>query len=657
MSRIRHRGPGALIKGALDVQLGHEITKLLGAAAPWIFMLLIAPLLSLLFYAMWHDSGAFIYLLFAGVAALLTFWQLKVTHSRSWVGKGLIVACINFWTLWLAAASQFGIWSRPTLDVFIVGGIVLAIMSNMRNAIRKDDDDGIINWTKIDEKAGFDGKTKWKQLPNIGSTIRGMVRLKDGMTAKQLMNQGDTIKALAGLPANGLRFQPDPENSSLIEVRMQTEDVLRKDVDWERSVYAGQSIAAGPIKIGIYEDGTPAFVHLYSEAGAKHLIISGMNGSGKSVGARNILIDVAERCDTRIFAVDVAKGSQTLGPMEKGLDLFFTQPALGNAFLTRMKNVIKERADYLGRKQLDSWEPGCGLDFLVLIIEEGASFVNDSDDFIRVVETARSAGVAIILSIQRASHTNMPTDARAQFASALCFGVEREMDARFVLSDDLIDRGADPSVWKANKMGYAYLEGFGVEYERHTIPLKTMKLTSTLLRGACEDVVDRDVDPFTKNAIGDLYDEKYKKAEMNVSKEETVEEEVDAQIAVMKKLEFGDGFEEEEITEFDEKMIYEGPGDGPVLSFVNEEKAVKVTSKRAREIFTEELEVLVQAGKSEFEAKDLYPVMEKTGRSRPWIHTELNRRKKNGSVAHDSESGAYSIIAADDNLGELVEAE
>lgn len=644
-----------MLRGALDIQLGHEIIKVFGATAPWVFMLFIAPILSLLLYALWHNVGPMIYGYFAFAAALLSFWQLKVSHTKRWPGKFLILANINFWTFILAAASQYGIWHRPVLDIFFAGGILLAIMANMRTIRGSDEESGVINWNEIDKTVGFDGKSKFKALPNIGKTVRGMIKLKDGLTAKQLMNSEDQIKSLLGLPANGLRFNPNLDDSSLVEIRLVPEDVLRHEIPWEKSAYAGKSIADGPIRIGTYEDGEPAFLHLYSKVGAKHLIISGMNGSGKSVGARIILADAMLRNDTKIFAVDVAKAEQTLGSMEKGLDLFFKDSGTANLFITRMKTVIKERAGFLGRNGFDVWTPGCGLDFIILLVEEGASFVNDSDDFTRLVETARSAGIAIILSIQRASHTNMSTDARSQFGSTLCFGVNNDMDARFVLSDEVIDRGAHPEIWKAEKPGYAYLEAYGVAAERHVTPLKTMNLEQKPLRAACEEVVQRDVDEFTRTALGNIYKEKYSQMSMPASTEETDENKAEAFVSAVKRDVDNDGEQEEEITEFDERMIYEDDSE-PVLTF-GDDPAVKMSPSEARAAFDRNLQRVIEEGKISFEVRDLYPVLLETGRTRPWIHAELNRRKKNGSIAHNSEDGTYQVIEPVDSRGELVEAE
>ncbi len=647
----RHgRGPGAIFKGALDIQLGQEMIKLFGAAAPWVFMFLVAPVLSLVFYLLWRHSGWTIVPVFAIAAALLSFWNLKVTHVKRWPGKFLALANINFWIFWLAAASHFGMLTRPTFDIYIVGGLLLGAMATMRILRGGDEDSGMINWKNVDEKAGFNGKTRWSQLPGIGKNIiRGKIKLKEGMTAQQLMRSEDTLKSIMGLPKNGLRFVENMDDASQVEIRIVTEDLLKHDIPWERSPYAGRSIADGPIRIGTYEDGEPAYIHLYTKGGARHILVSGMNGSGKTVGMRIIMLDAAERVDCRVIGLDVAKTEQTFGPMKSALDILIDNIADGTIFMTKLKAVIKERASHLGKNGYASWQPGCGLDFLVIAVDEGASFVNESDDFTRVVETARSAGISLVMAIQRASHTNMSTDARAQFGSTLCFGVRDDQDARFVLSDETLEAGAHPEMWKADKQGYAYLEASGVPVERHATPLKTMYLDVADVPEASKYIADRDVDPFTMKAFGEKYYrmEKYgTESGASQTNDETDEDVSQQHINAVRKLvrlEDGDDFQEEEVTALDERMIYESEDEGPALVFDTEPKK-KMSPDDAREAFDMFLLKMYDEGKRTFRVKDLYPVLEETGRVRGWLHHQLDVRKEKGIVVHDSETGDYTIV-------------
>ncbi|MBQ1164492.1 conjugal transfer protein TraB, partial [Streptomyces sp. A73] len=79
----------------------------------------------------------------------------------------------------------------------------------------------------------------------------------------------------------------------------------------------------------------------------------------------------------------------------------------------------------------------------------------------------RSAGISVIISLQRPSATSMPTDVREQLGGVFCFGVKGSPTADLALPDDVRDAGARPEAWENRKPGYNYLVAPGVDEERY----------------------------------------------------------------------------------------------------------------------------------------------------------------------------------------------
>jgi hypothetical protein len=176
--------------------------------------------------------------------------------------------------------------------------------------------------------------------------------------------------------------------------------------------------------------------------------------------------------------------------------------------LSVLPSVIEKRASYLGEKGLDQWVPGCGLQYLVVWIEEAAKVLREDDDIADIVQTARSAGVSIVLSLQRPSYTQIPVDVRNQMGAVWCFGVKETADAAFALDEALLDAGADPAAWKNRKPGYSYLEAPGIDDERMVSPLRTWKNQSNaeLVDAVHEFDPNRfDLDEVTAAASGKAY--------------------------------------------------------------------------------------------------------------------------------------------------------
>ncbi|MYR36344.1 hypothetical protein GTX14_04650 [Streptomyces sp. SID4944] len=234
-----------------------------------------------------------------------------------------------------------------------------------------------------------------------------------------------------------------------------------------------------------------------------------MNGSGKSAGQSVAITEALTRRDAIVWAVDPSKGMQTFAPFLPHLDWVEMTEAGGNEMIDALSQVITARANRLGQHGYKNWTPDAfdqlGMPYLIVWIEEAAKFFRNGTEMEGLVMEARSAGISVIISLQRPSATSMPTDVREQLGGVLCFGVKGSTTADMALPDDVRDAGARPEAWENRKPGYAYLVAPGVDEDRYATPLRTYLIDDDQITGALAILPRTPIDPVTAAAAGDAY--------------------------------------------------------------------------------------------------------------------------------------------------------
>jgi hypothetical protein len=376
-------------------------------------------------------------------------------------------------------------WHRPWADLYVGGAIVVCVSWNLRwiRALRGDGDDehGGKDQTGWDEVLGLPGsKAKVKSVD--GPRAEVAVKLGHGQTVRDLQRSLEPLTSHASMPIGGARAVGDPDHADKATLILVTKDMLKKTIDWPGPSNPGGS-TRDPIPVGLYEDGSPVEVILpgnwepkrpkgVKPRNALHLLIMGMSGAGKTQMALVVATELLTRRDVVLWWCDAVKGLQSARPIRSGIDWMVTNQSGAKAMLSAVQRVIRYRAERLGKDGYREWWPGCGLPYLVLWIEEASSVIPDSDTFVRLTEQARSVGCSIVVSQQRASHDNIPTSARANMGASMCFGVRDSADAGFALSDETLAAGAHPETWKADYLGYFYLEAPTVPSDRYSVPAR-----------------------------------------------------------------------------------------------------------------------------------------------------------------------------------------
>lgn len=439
--------------------------------------------------APWASAG----LSLLGVGLTAVTWQCA--RARAALTRRFATATSGITAAWVTAGTIAGPTESPLLEVWAVGGAGVALAWSIHKALKRGGDsesgEGLFEQVQLAgvKPAGTEVEpnrvTTRLQLP------RGEMEVSDVQKAT------GRIAGWLGLGKGAVRVNENPDNSSQATMTIVPKDVLKHPTTWPGPSAPGGSIME-PIRVGVYEDTEPQLLYLPGDKqtgrNATHYGVQGMNGSGKSHGAKECWTELLTRRDVGLVVLDPSKGEQSVGFLGDAPYAVVTGDKACKKAIKRLPGLITDRASQLGQWGYDQWVPEAyeqhGLPYLVIWIEESPRVLEDAKTMVRLAQEARSAGISLVLSLQKATYRNMPTDVRSQLGGVWCFGVSDIEDAAFLLSEDTIEAGARPDRWKNRRPGCNYLEGPGIDEDRYSTPGRTHDHTDDELREAIDDHAD-----------------------------------------------------------------------------------------------------------------------------------------------------------------------
>ncbi|MGK5544493.1 plasmid transfer protein TraB [Streptomyces sp. URMC 127] len=433
-------------------------------------------LVSLPAHHYWADSAAATAGLTLASIALtgVTWWAGKPTSAQRRLHSAITVAA---GTSWFTAAAIAGPAAGPLGGLYFMGAPAVALSWNIRQVLRRNPDATSASGDGgLLEKVGL-AKTQITRSDVAPNKATFDLQLPRGeLTTDDVTKAAPLLASALDVPKNAIRVTADPDSASRAQLTVVPLDLLKNTVPYPGPSHPGGSIA-GPVAVGIYEDGTVAALYFPGDPAtarnAMHLLIMGMTGSGKSEGGMTALAEVLSRRDVVVWASDPAKAEQTLGPLLPAIDWAALDIQSTKAMIEAIKAAIPARTAWLAKYGYKQWEPACaetqadgspGMPYLLAWFEEAAKTIRETDEdvFTGIAQEARSAGISLVVSMQRASHTQVATDTRASLGSSWCYGVRNDRDAGFALDDEVLDAGAAPHLWKDKKPGYCYLVANGI---------------------------------------------------------------------------------------------------------------------------------------------------------------------------------------------------
>lgn len=612
----------------------------------------------------WEGSaGAGVGLTLASVALTgATWWAGKSTSSQRRLHSAITVAAGS---AWLTGACLAGPLTGALDDLYLIGGPLLALSWNVRLMLRTSDPAGESADKGLLERVGL-------ARAQIGTAKVEPNRV----SAPLLLDAGtqtndDVAKALPGIasaldvPRTAVRYQPDPDSERRGELVIVPRDMLADTVRWEEEgpAFPGGSIT-DPLVLGVYDDGAPLAVWLPGDKkqgrNATHLLIAGMTGSGKGDGALNLQTEILTRTDVIMWLSD-PKEFQDFRPLLPAYDWAVEGGADTEIMVETVKAVIPARTKWLGAHKYRQWEAaaaqkqtnpehscsvvgtcGCpGLPFHVVWFEEaGVSLGLLGDDaFNSIANLARSAGMALVVSLQRPSHDQMSTTTRDALGGRLCFGVPNATAAGFMLPDTVLDAGAAPERWANRRPGYCYLVTPGVPEDRYADPGRTRWFTDTSV-SLMETVAQwfarngASVDPVTEKAAATVAGRAYtERRRVAVDAPDTEDDDMPDE---------NEPLVDEDDEHIDPEQELPELGEGADVPLV-QESGHKPGPEEARRLFAEALAEFEHNGQMVVGPKDFRDWCDAHDLSRPWVSERLKEAYLEGRLT-EAGRGRWRIV-------------
>lgn len=422
----------------------------------------------------------------------------------------ITVVLAHAWLI-LSIWEDIGDWmfGAPTLYAFFYGSVIVALSWCIRRWAFRDDENYVEDADNPFEMAGL-GAARVDRLNSkaIDNGYKFRLKLPIGKTVELAKDKRTALAQIAGKPRSLVHVsETDSGIEGEVDVTILNDDPFKTKHFWQGPDYPGESIVS-PITYATYDTGMRPNLYIAGKEGAscQHFLTMGMPGTGKSKAWQAIYGTVLNRREVSVIFGDPAKGMQTGGPLAAGLEWFATTEEECLQQIEAIKRAIPIRTDYLTAKGLDHWVRGCGINFVIFHLEEAARFA-EVDELVQLVEAARSAGISIVISLQRATNDRLKTSARYNLGGNMCFGVKMKRDAAFGLSEYAIESGATPHLWQDRYAGRHYLEVTGLDATMAGHPLVTDWIDTKRLEDEVDNGADirTPLDGVTAAALGMAY--------------------------------------------------------------------------------------------------------------------------------------------------------
>ncbi|MEU3221202.1 plasmid transfer protein TraB [Streptomyces sp. NPDC006971] len=621
-------------------------------------------------HLVWADSvGAGVGLTLSAVALTgATWWAGRETSPQRRLHSAITVAAGS---AWMTGAALAGPLSGILPDTYLMGGTVLALSWNIRMALRTSDsapaesaDKGLL--AKVGLARAMIGRTQVE--PN---RVTAALALEGGeQTNDDVARALVRIASALDLPQSAVRYQPSADSARRGELVIVPRDMLAEPQEWAGPSTPGGSIM-DPLVIGQYDDGSPLMVWLPGDPdvgrNASHFLIAGGTGSGKGDAALNLMTEILSRSDVIMWLSD-PKAFQDFRPLLPAYDWAVEGGAGTEAMVEALQHVIPARTGWLGKHSYRQWAPeaaeqqtdpahscasdgkacGCpGMPYMVAWMEEAANTLRQlgDDAFTGIAQEARSAGVSLIVSLQRPSYDQMSTSTRASLPSVIALGCDPR-DEGFSLPESVIDQGAHPGAWGNRKPGYCYVVSGGIDPERYASPGRTQQFTVravSLMETLAEWAVRNGAtaDPITTGAAKAVVGNAYtgRRTDIDETEPTTVPDQDDEQLHDGAQLDPEDAAMDPEA---DLPPAQQGD-DAPLFG---QETGRKPSPEEARELFAQALNEFEAAGKMVVGPKDFMDWCDRNQYSRPWVSERLRDAAAEGRLTPTNQTGRWRIVPA-----------
>lgn len=580
---------------------------------------------------------------------------------------------------WILIAASVKPWHPDILKFWVVGGFTGVMVWWMRHAgiaggHEKDastEENGNPILSKI---AAFKNATMGK-AKETADELRFKVRLGDSNTAKDAQQAREQVAAVSGVDADAVKIFKTKGHEGMVDIAFTRPSDIEQSIRYTGPSAEGKSIQDAPLYLGGRADGSslewwlcgdwkPGIPPAKERRQLSHTKVTGTPGSGKTTTLKTAILDLRFRIDAVPIVVDASKFQQGFGDIEDVLGMTVKTLKGAKRFMSNLNRAITYRAGLFGSLTRADGKTGyiewCselyiqhGIPLLAVDLEELADYAATKGDALYdVARKARSVGIHLIGSMQTMPHDDIDRKTRGMFAQSLAHGQNEAQDARYSLSAETREAGADPTKWKNDHAGCLYGELVGSDKSSWSVDARALSMSEEEIEWAKQESQQywAEIDHGTLEILSSGLAE--------------------AEAGDTVPLHLVDGEDDDEFEEGDREDMYEEASqavaeraDGVDLDAPLERRSrgghgslrsgerVKLSTEEARARFEECINMMERSNQTEVRRKDLVHLLEVTGRAPNWLYLELDRLEKAGRLERipppPGEDGkVYTILPA-----------
>jgi hypothetical protein len=622
-------------RGSIGLRVGEKAAPYL---APWAVTIAAMPVATAIHYTVAGD-GRWMSVL-GCISTAMTYGTWQTWKGRSAETRKVATLFAGALLGWVTFAGTGTPWDGDMLKAWVIGGVSLSAFWDIRHAAlsgghdkdRSGGTDG--SWLGRHIAAFKDSKVSPKDVSVSPEELRVRHNLSAPNTAGDAQRTRDQVAAVAGVGKDQVKVIRVKGDESKVDVVLNRATDNSSPLIYRGPSAPGMSCADAPLYLGRRTDGSDILWWMpgdpYAEPEPRNVVhtkCTGTPGSGKTETICTAILDMRWRTDIVPVVGDPAKFQQSFGDIEECLGLAAKTKDQVLQLLENLAGpVIEYRSELLGSlvrsdggTGYKQWEKECWtlhrVPFLFVDIEEAADVIMDRDQ--EVYEAARklrSLGVKLVLSTQTMPHDDIPRKARGLFGESLAHGQKEFQDAKYALSEESLEAGADPTKWAADSPGSLYAEVTGTDKQHWAIDGRVVRMRPAerqlSLEGSRQFWGDIDSGTYERLAFG-----------------------IDPALSGDEDGPDLDGYEEDEETMsayagvpgMDPNEPLTPPRPGLDIRFSDDPSAPpRMSTEQARERLSNRLAVLAAGGHLDVTFDDLADIPMEVGRSAGWVYEQLN---------------------------------
>ena len=265
----------------------------------------------------------------------------------------------------------------------------------------------------------------------------------DGMTV-------DTFRKLEGQVAHWLgkgvidvRIANHPHHAAMCFLYVVTRDLLSGSLGpWPLlDTPPGTLTITDGVLVGHDAGNNPVRLDVVNDAA----FVAGMRGTGKSSFLQQIVAGAALCNDVELALCDMKEGAEFYA-WQHVVRHWADNPAAAAALIRHLLTEREERSRRLRDMKLRKWQPGCGMPFVLLVIDEAAELDNGGAEsaqgmLTKLLRLGRAQGIGVIAATQRPSADWIDTSMRAQCNVGVSFRVRDATETSVALGPGAVNAG------------------------------------------------------------------------------------------------------------------------------------------------------------------------------------------------------------------------